>query len=375
MIRPTPRTAPRARRVAAVLVCATAVLVMAPAALAHPHGNWGSVYRSIDGGRIWSDLNATRPVTTVHDLSVPHPPRVWAATDDGLLRTDALGRGWTSVGPRALGDVTTVVDEDPEDGSVLVGSENGLFHAEADLATWQRVLEPTAGRPVALHRDGVAITVQTATDGWYRSDDGGITFSPAEDAYAAIEAALPAPPEGVDPALVLSTAVLAGTTVAGTTVGAFADAGDGTWEPVDGTQGLAVWSVHAGPRSDVDGLLLATGGGLLLHDPRGAGGVVPVPDIPPTLPVGVIETSAERPDELYMASSRVPYVREAQPAGTAPVAATASAKPAGTAGTVAVLVGGLAVTAALFALAAVALGSATVRRRLERIDRPVASRH
>lgn len=325
MIRPMPRTAPGGRRVAAVLVCAMAVLVMAPAALAHPHGNWGSVYRSIDGGRIWSDLNATRPVTTVHDLSAPHPPRVWAGTDEGLLRTDALGQQWTAVGPRALGDVITVVDEDPDDGSVVVGSENGLFRADADLATWQRVLEPAAGRPVALHRDGGAITVQTATDGWYRSEDGGVTFSPTQDDYAAIEAALPAPPAGVDPALVLSTAALAGTTVAGTTVGAFADDGDGTWEPVEGTQGLAVWSVHAGPRSDVDGLLLATGGGLLLHDPRGAGGVVPVPDIPPTLPVGVIETSAERPDELYMASSRVPYLREAPPAGTVPAVAAAGA--------------------------------------------------
>jgi MYXO-CTERM domain-containing protein len=286
-------------RAGAVLLGLLAALALSsgPAA-AHPHGNWGSVYRSVDGGRIWEDLSRRQPVATVHDLSAARPPQVWAATGQGLLRTEDNGRTWMPVGPRAIGDVVTVVDEDPRDGSVLAGGDRGVYRAPADLSVWERVVDASAGRPLQISRDGREVTVRT-TRSLLRSTDGGRTFTAAGDASRWL-AGLPT--EGLSGHEVLAAASAGETTVAGTADGAFASTGGGEHHPIKETDGLAVHAVHPAGGS----FLLGTSRGLVRYDPARERAET-MKDIPPFLAVGAIEASATRPDELYIATSVRPY--------------------------------------------------------------------
>ncbi|HEY0448461.1 hypothetical protein [Actinophytocola sp.] len=271
---------------AVVLLVLAGVPPAGPAA-AHPHGNWGSAYRSVDGGRIWFDLNRLHPVGTVFDVSAPHPPRVWEATDRGLLRSDDLGDGWARVGPAAIGERVRVVSEDPADGSVLAGGSGGLFRAPADLSRWDRVLPV---EPLALTRTGGTVLVRSAR-GWHRSGDGGRTF--ADDA-GPVASVLGRP--------VLVTARLGALQVAGTADGAYTSNG-GAYRVVPGTEGLAV--LVALPTAD--GVLLGTSRGLLRFRPGTADPLVPEQDIPPFLAIGAVEVPADRPEELFIATSITPY--------------------------------------------------------------------
>jgi photosystem II stability/assembly factor-like uncharacterized protein len=317
---------------------------------AHPHGDYGSVYRSVDGGRIWEDLNRSYPVTTVYDLSAPHPPRVWEATSEGLLCTDNLGQEWYPVGPRAIGDVVTVVDEDPQNGSLLVGGPEGLYWTPADLSVWRRVLGMSAGKPLSIRREGQKVTVET-TSATYLSENGGKTFTRSGGRLEVYERELGK--VGGLPRFraktVLSAASLDEFSVVGTTDGAFVSRDGGPYEVVAGTEGLDIWVVHSGPRAEQDGLLLGTSRGLLLYDPRQPGTVEPIRDIPPFLSVGELEASASRPDELFMATSIQPYPEPRTPS-TAKEPATAKGAVMATAAAVAAAI--LAVIAVLIYLVA-----------------------
>lgn len=292
------------RRLLFVLLLVAGLAPVAPAA-AHPHGNWGSAYRSVDGGRIWFDLNRLHPVGTVFDVSAPSPPRVWEATDRGLLRSDDLGNNWTRVGPAAIGERVRVVSEDPADGSVLAGGSGGLFRAPADLSRWDRVLP---AEPVSLTR--IRDTVLVRSDkGWFHSSDGGRTFTSG--------AAGLAPVATVDGRPVLAATRLDDLDVAGTVDGAYTARHGRSYEVVPGTEGLMVTVVLA----TADGLLLGTSRGLLRFRPGTADPLVPEEDIPPFLAIGAVEVPASRPDELFIATSITPYpqpppVPAARPAET-----------------------------------------------------------
>ncbi len=274
-----------------ILILVVAGLVPATPAAAHPHGNWGSAYRSVDGGRIWFDLNRLHPVGTVFDVSAPKPPRVWEATDRGLLRSDDLGNAWTPVGPAAFGGRVRVVSEDPADGSILAGGSGGLFRAPADLSRWDRVL-PAA--PVSLRR--VRGTVLVRSDrGWHHSTDGGRTFVDGAAGLAPVSMVAGRP--------VLAAARLGDLDVAGTVDGAYAARHGRGYAVVPGTEGLMVTVVLA----TKDGLLLGTSRGLLRFRPGTKDPVVPEEDIPPFLAIGAVEVPAARPDELFIATSITPY--------------------------------------------------------------------
>ena len=266
-------------------------LVPVTPAAAHPHGNWGSAYRSVDGGRIWFDLNRRNPVGTVFDVSAPSPPRVWEATDRGLLRSDDLGSVWRRVGPAAIGEKVRVVSEDPADGSVLAGGSGGLFRAPADLSRWDRVLP---AEPVSLTRVHGTVLVRSA-EGWHHSTDGGRTFTTGGAGLAPVSTAAGRP--------VLAAARLGDLDVAGTVDGAYAARRGGAYAVVPGTEGLAVNVVLA----TKDGLLLGTSRGLLRFHPGAKDPLYPEEDIPPFLAIGAVEVPAARPDELFIATSITPY--------------------------------------------------------------------
>ncbi|WP_154814860.1 WD40/YVTN/BNR-like repeat-containing protein [Actinophytocola xinjiangensis] len=281
------------RRVLTVLVSALLLAGGLPAGQAggHPHGNWGSAYRSVDGGRIWFDLNRRHPVGTVFDVSAPSPPRVWEATDRGLLRSEDLGNTWTRVGPAAIGERVRVVSEDPAGGSVLAGGSGGLFRAPADLSRWDRVLP---AEPLALTRDGDTVLVR-AERGWHHSLDGGATFADGDHGLAPVAEVAGHP--------VVASVRHGDLEVACTGDGAYARTGGGAYAVVPGTEGLAVLVAL----STSDGVLLGTSRGLLRYRPGTADPLVPEEDIPPFLAIGAMEVPARRPEELFIATSITPY--------------------------------------------------------------------
>jgi hypothetical protein len=278
------------RRLLFVALLVVGLAPVAPAA-AHPHGNWGSAYRSVDGGRIWFDLNRLHPVGTVFDVSAPRPPRLWEATDRGLLRSDDLGNSWRRVGPAAIGERVRVVSEDPVDGSVLAGGSGGLFRAPADLSRWDRVLP---AEPVSLGRVRGTVVVRSA-QGWHHSTDGGRTFIDGSSGLAPVATVAGRP--------VLAAARLGDLDVAGTVDGAYAALDGKRYEVVPGTEGLAVNVVLA----TGDGMLLGTSRGLLRFHPGTKDPLYPEEDIPPFLAIGAVEVPAARPDELLIATSITPY--------------------------------------------------------------------
>lgn len=299
------------------VVAVVLVTVAAAPAAAHPHGNWGSAYRSVDGGRIWIDLNRRHPVGTVFDVSAPRSPRIWEATDRGLLRSDDLGETWRRVGPAAIGERVRVVSEDPADGSVLAGGAGGLFRAPADLSRWDRVLP---AEPVSVTRDGEVVLVRAA-DGWHHSRDGGRSFdggtaglAPVNDRLA--EAADRPGLEGRD---VLATARVSDVDIVGTADGAYAAERGGAYRIIPGTEGLTVGVAIAGREPERDGALLGTSRGLLRYLPGSGDPVAPEEDIPPFLAIGAVERPVDRPDELFIATSVTPYpVPPRTPAGPEP---------------------------------------------------------
>jgi hypothetical protein len=287
------------RTCVAVAAAVLVALAVSPSS-AHPHGYYGGAYRSVDGGTIWMDLNRTYPVGAVYDLSAPKPPRVWEATDKGLLRTLDGGITWTRVGPRALGDVLRVVSEDPADSSVLAGGQRGLFWAPADLSVWERVLTAPV---MSLTRDEDDVLVRTARD-WHVSHDGGRTFTTGNDGLAPVNDQLV---ENVESSefgdSVLSYAAVGSVELVGTSDGAFYSTDGAALQPVPGTQGLTVQVAHA---TD-DGILIGTSRGLLRFRPGRPDSLRPEQDIPPFLAVGAMEVPETRPNELYMATAVKPY--------------------------------------------------------------------
>lgn len=295
-----------------LVACLTAGLLAGPAvspAFAHPHGNWGSAYRSVDGGRIWIDLNRRHPVGTVFDVSAPNPPRIWEGTDRGLLRSEDLGETWQRIGPSAMGESVRVVSEDPADGAVLAGGAGGLFRAPAGLSRWDRVLP---AEPIALTRDGDTVLVR-ATDGWFHSRDGGRTFTDGTSGLAPVNERLAALADrpGLAGREILAAARLGHLDVAGTTDGAYASRDGGAYRLVPGTQGLVVRVAIAGKQRD--GVLLGTSRGLLRFRPDTPDPLVPEEDIPPFLAIGAVEVPANRPDELFIATSIRPYPEPPRP--------------------------------------------------------------
>ena len=117
-------------------------------------GGGGQIYKSTDGGITWNptgDANFQSLNLTVNDLvmSPVDSMKLWAATSAGLFRTDNAGATWTM-----------------------------LFNA-----TWQE-LEFQPGNPMVMY----AIKQITSRTEFYKSTDGGMTFTIRQGGYPAAAA-------------------------------------------------------------------------------------------------------------------------------------------------------------------------------------------
>ena len=96
----------------------------------------GGVFRSADGGRAWAP--AGLPGITVHDL-VWLGPFLFAATDDGLFRTEDVGAHWTRVGEGLTGRSARrlLFPLAPASGSeAFLGTDQGIYHTTDGGLHW-----------------------------------------------------------------------------------------------------------------------------------------------------------------------------------------------------------------------------------------------
>ncbi|HVR98937.1 MAG TPA: hypothetical protein VMW27_20120 [Thermoanaerobaculia bacterium] len=147
----------------------------------------GGVFKSINGGRSWQPASSGLR-GWVKDLDVePAAPRtVYAATSEGLVRSDDAGASWVSLNavllpsPQEVIDVSTVAVDPSAPGTVYASPTGGnlVFRSTDHGASWQLAAAGLGARVLDLAVDSQrAGRLFAATlDGVFRSRDGGRTW-------------------------------------------------------------------------------------------------------------------------------------------------------------------------------------------------------
>ncbi|HEY1249600.1 MAG TPA: S-layer homology domain-containing protein [Thermoanaerobaculia bacterium] len=152
--------------------------------------------KSVDGGASWNPASNGLAVPILHRLGVSpsSPDHVLAGTDVGLFETVDGGGLWnpvysTSNGVRAFGF-------DPMDSSILYAGPgvNGLLRSPDGGATWASPSGLPAAFTVtdvnALANDPQRVYLSTYL-GIYRSDDRGLSFTPANTGLPPVASTVP----------------------------------------------------------------------------------------------------------------------------------------------------------------------------------------
>lgn len=185
--------------------------------------NFGTVYESSDGGNTWStlssvgtDVNILDVVTVGGNLDTIYV----AALDKGVLRSVDGGRTWSSVNiglpnlkvrgletdPTHPGTMWAAVERD-ETATAGVYRPGGIFRTTDGGATWTAAntglpqyadaVKANSTSMMSIHRSADG-TLFTADQGYksqarFRSVDGGLTWTPANTAFAKFYPASGAP--------------------------------------------------------------------------------------------------------------------------------------------------------------------------------------
>jgi len=170
-----------------VLLSRPTILVASDTALLL--GTQRGLFRSTDGGTVWSEANAGLPPASVELLTVAPDGAVYGTVgrDPRLFRLPAGGARWEALGSLPWGDpaATWGVALDEVAGVLVVKTSAGLFTSDDGGLTWDRM--ESAGLPAwyslpllatGFAEDGVAHVVIEGVV--YRTDDGG-------DSWAAVE--------------------------------------------------------------------------------------------------------------------------------------------------------------------------------------------
>ncbi|TMR42229.1 F510_1955 family glycosylhydrolase [Actinomadura geliboluensis] len=130
------------------------------------------VRHSRDGGRTWT----LGERLDVNDLGAhkERPEEVYAATPDGLLKSNDSGGSF-----KVVGDAPVLTHVDVVDGRTLIGvAPDGQVQVKADGAGWQRLGRLPSGQAAAFTAVDERHLLAAAEDASvYESRDGGRTFN------------------------------------------------------------------------------------------------------------------------------------------------------------------------------------------------------
>jgi len=164
-------------------------------------GEVSGLYRRADGATAWEFVPGLDG-THVHAIAIhPHDPAiVYAATSNGLLRSEDRGDNWTCVVEPAPGEQMWSVLFHPNDQRViLTGSAPlGLHRSDDGGRTWTRMPRPVIAErmvgafPSRIMRMAIAprapdvIWAAMEVNGAMRSDDGGANWTDLSDDLVAL---------------------------------------------------------------------------------------------------------------------------------------------------------------------------------------------
>ncbi len=136
----------------------------------------GGLYESLDGGIGWSEVyDGHRPA-----LAAISRQGVTALIGldpfTGLAESDDGGRSWRSLGAPPSSPVLTLAAT-PDGSSILLGSTEGLFQSDDGGVSWSEGLLAGVVLAAAISEDGTTVAAVTRETDFYRSDDGGRTWS------------------------------------------------------------------------------------------------------------------------------------------------------------------------------------------------------
>lgn len=154
-------------------------------------GATGGVFKSIDGGTNWTQVNSGLPGATVLSLTVDptNPATVYAATDNGLFKTKTGGSTWTDIGAGLNINAVFGVVVDPRAPSTLYTfTSTDLFRTTTGGGPWTSVGGLPAGylrgflldplNPGVFYSLTSAGVFKTTTGGssWHQIYDGSVRF-------------------------------------------------------------------------------------------------------------------------------------------------------------------------------------------------------
>lgn len=135
---------------------------------------------SSDGGTTWYEAQIFGAARDVNELLVIESPveEVLVATDDGVYLTADAGQSFEDVsGGLPTEALNALALEELGDGTLLVGTADGVHRRSPQLSNWQRSgLDSHAVYDLLARADQV---VAATDEGVYLSDDGGLTWSEA----------------------------------------------------------------------------------------------------------------------------------------------------------------------------------------------------
>jgi photosystem II stability/assembly factor-like uncharacterized protein len=155
-------------------------------------GTSGGVYKSVDRARTWVKANnglippellPSSRALMVNSLVIDpqRPETVYAATLNGLYKTEDGARSWTRTGEDLPDQMISVLALDPSwPGTLYVAGRQGVFKSTDGGQTWQGKNAGLASlniRSLALNpEDPKIVYLGTNGSGLYRSRDGGETW-------------------------------------------------------------------------------------------------------------------------------------------------------------------------------------------------------
>ncbi len=156
-------------------------------------GTWRRAYRSDDAGSTWRRLDQGMALDSEVFSLLPVPDRpgeMWASTCGWVYRGSGGGESWERMS-NGLTERRTPSFEVLPSGRLLAGTVGGVFVSDDRGSSWR----PSSGSPavalaLAVHPERPdRILVGTEGLGILRSDDGGLSFSPANRGLSGLRVA------------------------------------------------------------------------------------------------------------------------------------------------------------------------------------------
>ena len=229
-------------------------------------GTSSGVYRSLDSGMVWTQVNSGLTNISVRALLPASAGTLFAGTDSGVFRSTNSGASWESFSNGlTVGHIQALVISGSTYSTLYAGTISGVFRTEISSASWSKIDSGLMNLNVRALTSGLVAT-SPAAEGVLAGTQGGGVFRLKSGAgsWEAVNAGLPnlditsivyAPSGGL---------FYAGTNGAGVFSSSYFGSPEGlAWSAVTGSAPKKIRSISIGPGFD-DRILAGSDSGVLI---------------------------------------------------------------------------------------------------------------